>query len=147
MRAEDDTRRAGDLAVQAAAEAGFADLEAARRAQRDASWRAAADQAIREHEASSRAVAELLADPDLDVALDPPADLAGARAAVGEARQVHDDTVAAYDRAKHRAEQLADLAPRLAARLDELKPLGRPGRRGQTARRPGRRPGREHAAR
>ncbi len=123
MRAEDDTRRAGDLAVQAAAEAGFADLEAARRAQRDASWRAAADQAIREHEASSRAVAELLADPDLDVALDPPADLAGARAAVGEARQVHDDTVAAYDRAKHRAEQLADLAPRLAARLDELKPL------------------------
>ena len=124
MRAEDDTRRAGDLAVQAAAEAGFGrGLEAARRAQRDASWRAAADQAIREHEASSRAVAELLADPDLDVALDPPADLAGARAAVGEARQVHDDTVAAYDRAKHRAEQLADLAPRLAARLDELKPL------------------------
>src|SRR5256885_9570624 len=52
-------------------------------------------------------------------ALDPPADLAGARAAVGEARQVHDDAVAAYDRAKHRAEQLADLAPRLAARLDE----------------------------
>src|SRR5207237_858431 len=35
-RAEDDTRRACDLAVQAAAEAGFADLEAARRAQRDA---------------------------------------------------------------------------------------------------------------
>jgi exonuclease SbcC len=123
MRAEDDTRRAGDLAVQAAAEAGFADLVAAHRAQRDASWRAAADQAIREHEASSRAVAELLADPDLDVALDPPADLAGARAAVGEARQVHDDAVAGYDRAKHRAEQLADLAPRLAARLDELKPL------------------------
>jgi DNA repair protein SbcC/Rad50 len=123
MRAEDDTRRAGDLAVQAAAEAGFADLEAARRAQRDAPWRAAADQAIREHEASSRAVAELLADPDLDVALDPPADLAGARAAVGEARRVHDDAVAAYELAKHRAEQLAGLAPRLAARLDELKPL------------------------
>jgi exonuclease SbcC len=123
MRAQDDTRRAGDLAGQAAAQAGFADLEAARRAQRDAPWRAAADQAIREHEASSRAVAELLADPDLDVALDPPADLAGARTGVGEARQAHDDAVAAYDRAKHRAEQLADLAPRLAARLDELKPL------------------------
>ena len=123
MRAQDDTKRAGDLAGQAAAEAGFADLEAARRAQRDAPWRAAADQAIREHEASSRAVAELLADPDLDVALDPPADLASARAGVGEARQAHDDAVAAYDRAKHRAEQLADLAPRLAARLDELKPL------------------------
>ena len=31
--------------------------------------------------------------------------------------------MAAYDRAKHRAEQLAELAPRLAAGLDELKPL------------------------
>jgi len=123
IRARQDDRRAGDLAAQAAAAAGFADLEAARRAQRDTPWRAAADQAIREHEASSRAVAELLADPDLDVALDPPADLAGAQAAVGQARQAHDDAVAAYDRAKHRAEQLADLAPRLAARLDELKPL------------------------
>jgi exonuclease SbcC len=123
IRAQEDARRAGDLAALAAAEAGFADLEAARRAQRDTAWRAAADQAIREHEASSRAVAELLADPDLDVALDPPADLAGAQAAVGQARQAHDEAVAAYDRAKHRAEQLADLAPRLAARLDELKPL------------------------
>ena len=123
VRAQDDARRTGDLAARAAAEAGFADLEAARGAQRDAPWRAAADQAIREHEASSRAVAELLADPDLDVPLDPPADLAGAQAAVTEARQAHDDAVAAYDRATHKAEQLADLAPRLTARLDELKPL------------------------
>jgi exonuclease SbcC len=123
IRARQDAQRAGNLAGQAAAEAGFADLEAARRAQRDTPWRAAADQGIREHEASSRAVAELLADPDLDVALDPLADLAGAQAAVGQARQAHDDAVAAYDRAKHRSEQLADLAPRLAARLDELKPL------------------------
>ena len=123
VRAQDDARRTGDLAAQAAAEAGFADLEAARGAQRDAAWRAAADQASREHEASSRAVAGLLADPDLDVPLDPRADLAGAQAAVTEARQAHDDAVAAYDRATHKAEQLADLAPRLAARLDVLKPL------------------------
>ena len=52
MRARDDARRAGDLAAQAAAEAGFADLEAARDARRDAPWRATADQDIREHEAS-----------------------------------------------------------------------------------------------
>src|SRR2546429_5842160 len=58
IRAQEDARRSGDLAAQAAAEAGFADLEAARRAQRDTPWRAAADQGIREHEASSRAVAE-----------------------------------------------------------------------------------------
>ena len=79
-----------------------------------------ADQAIREHEASTRAVAELLADPDLDVPLDPPADLAGAQVAVEAARKAHDDAVAAYDRAKHKAEQLADLAPQLTARLEEL---------------------------
>ena len=122
-RAAEDVRRAQAAAVQAAAEAGFADLEAVRRARRDAAWRTAADQAIREHEASARAVAELLADPDLDVPLDPPADLAGAQVAVEAARKAHDDAVAAYDRAQHKAEQLADLAPQLTARLQDLKPL------------------------
>jgi exonuclease SbcC len=122
-RAEKDARRAGDLALQAAAGAGFADLDAVRAARRDATWRAAADQAIRDHEASARAVAELLADPELDVPLDPPADLDGAVAAVDAARKLHDDAVAAYDRAQHKAEQLADLAPQLSARVDELRPL------------------------
>jgi exonuclease SbcC len=122
-RAEGDARRAGDLAVRAASEAGFASLNAVRAAQRDAAWRTAADRAIREHEASSLAVAEVLADPDLDVPLDPPADLAGARAVVEAASQAHDDAVAAYDRAQHKAEQLADLAPQLTARLEDLRPL------------------------
>ena len=122
-RAGNDARRAADVAAQAAAEAGFADLDAARQARRDAAWRAEADQAIREHEASCLAVADLLADPDLDVPLDPPADLTGARALVEAARKAYDDAVAAYDRAQHKVEQLADLAPRLTARLDDLKPL------------------------
>ncbi len=122
-RAEADASRAGDLAVRAAVEAGFAGLDAARSARRDAAWRAAAEQAIREHEASSGAVAELLADPDLDVPLDPAADQPGAQAAVEAARKAHDDAVAAYDRAQHKAEQLAALTPQLTARLDALKPL------------------------
>ena len=122
-RATEDARRAQTDAAQAAAEAGFADLDAVRRARRDAAWRTATDQAIREHEASARAVAELLADPDLDVPLDPPADLAGAQVAVEAARKAHDDAVAAYDRAQHKAEQLADLAPQLTGRLEDLKPL------------------------
>ena len=122
-RAEQDAKRAQADAVQAAAEAGFADLDAVRRARRDAAWRTATDQAIREHEASARAVDDLLADPDLDVPLDPPADLAGAQVAVEAARKAHDDAVAAYDRAQHKAEQLADLVPQFTARLDELKPL------------------------
>ncbi len=122
-RAEQDAKRAQADAVQAAAEAGFADLDAVRRARRDAAWRTATDQAIREHEASARAVDDLLADPDLDVPLDPPADLAGAQVAVEAARKAHDDAVAAYDRAQHKAEQLTDLVPQFTARLDELRPL------------------------
>src|SRR5271165_5083532 len=122
-RATEDARRAQADAVQAAAEAGFADLDAARHARRNAAWRTATDQAIREHEASAGVVAELLADPDLDVPLDPPADLAGTQVAVEAARKAHDDAVAAYDRAQHKAEQLADLAPQLTARLEDLKPL------------------------
>src|SRR5271165_3851049 len=124
-RATEDARRARADAVRAAAGAGFADLDAVRHAQRDAAWRTATDDSIREHEASARAVGELLTDPDLDVLLDPPADLAGTQAAVEAARKAHDDAVAAYDRAKHKAEQLADLAPQLTARLADLKPLAK----------------------
>ena len=122
-RADADAVRAAAQAVRAAADAGFADPDAVRDALRTPDWRSAADQAIRDHEASARAVAELLADPDLDVQLDPPADLPGASAGVDAARKQHDDAVAAYDRATHKAEQLADLAPKLTASLEELQPL------------------------
>ena len=122
-RADADAVRAAAQAVRAAADAGFADPDAVRDALRTPDWRSAADQAIRDHEASARAVAELLADPDLDVQLDPPADLPGASAGVDAARKQHDNAVAAYDRATHKAEQLADLAPKLTASLEELQPL------------------------
>jgi DNA repair protein SbcC/Rad50 len=122
-RAEADARRAQDRALRAAAGAGFGDLDAVRDAERDAEWRAAADQAIRDYEASAKAVAELLADPDLEVALDPPADVAGAETAVDTARKVLDDVLGVDDRAQHKAEQLADLAPQLTARLEALRPL------------------------
>ncbi len=122
-RAAGDATRAAGLAARAAADAGFDGLDAARQALRDTTWRSTADQAIRQHEASARAVAGLLADPDLDVALDPPADVTGAQVTVEAASKAHDDAVAAYDRAAHKAEQLADLAPQLTARLTELEPL------------------------
>jgi len=122
-RAEQAACSARDRALQAAAAAGFPDLDAVRDAQRPASWRATADQDIRAHEASAKANAELLADPDLDVPADPPADVAGALVAVDATRQAHDDAVAAHDRAQHRAEQLAELAPRVTKSLDQLEPL------------------------
>ncbi len=122
-RAEQTASGAQDRALQAAATAGFPDLDAVRDAQRPADWRATADQDIRAHEASAKANAELLAEPDLDVPADPPADLAGALIAVDAARQAHDDALAASRLAQHRAEQLAELAPRLTESLDQLKPL------------------------
>ncbi|MGD0602099.1 MAG: SMC family ATPase [Streptosporangiaceae bacterium] len=122
-RAQADAERAAGAQASAAAQAGFADTEAARQARRDPGWRTAADRDIRDHEASTAAVVELLADPELDVPLDPPADVAGTKIAVEAARKQHDEAVAARDRARHKAEQLADLAPQLAARLRELEPL------------------------
>ncbi len=122
-RAGQAARSARDRAMAAATAAGFADLDAARAAQRPAGWRTTADRDIRAHEASVKASAELLADPDLDVPADPPADVAGALAAVDAARKAYEDALAAHDRARHRAEQLADLAPQLGGRLDELEPL------------------------
>jgi len=123
VRAARDDERATALAAAAAAAAGFDGLDSVRQALRESSVRAAADRAIREHEAKAKAVAELLADPDLEVPLDPPADVAGAVTATEAARKLHDDAVAAGDRAVHKAEQLADLAPALAARLRELEPV------------------------
>jgi DNA repair protein SbcC/Rad50 len=122
-RAQADASRAADLAAKAATEVGFPDPEAARRARRAADWRARADRDIRDHEAATRAVAELLADPDLDVPLDPPADVDGTTAAAADARQAYDLALAAEDRAENKARQLADLAPQLNSRLDQLKPL------------------------
>jgi exonuclease SbcC len=122
-RAEADARRAAEMAAKAATEAGFQDPADARHACRAADWRKEADRSIRDHEARAKVVAELLADPELDVPLDPPADVDDATAAVEAGRDQLDEALAAHDRAQHRAEQLAGLAPQLSARLDALRPI------------------------
>ena len=121
-RARTDASQAADLAARAAADAGFQDLDAARQARRPTQWRADEDDRIRDHEARAKAVAELLAHPDLDVALDPPADVAGASDAVEAARTAHDQAVTAQGLARGKAEQLALLAPDLARHLEALRP-------------------------
>jgi exonuclease SbcC len=123
VRARADADRAADLAAKAATEAGFADPESAAAARREPAWRAAADRDIREHQASAKAVADLLADPELDVPLDPPADVDACTAAAADARRAYDLALAADDHAQRTAKQLADLAPQVGSRLEELKPL------------------------
>ncbi len=123
VRARADADRAADLAAKAATEAGFADPGSAAAARHEPAWRAAADRDIREHQASAKAVADLLADPELDVPLDPPAGVQASTAAAADARQAYDTALAADDHAQRTAKQLADLAPQLGSRLEELKPL------------------------
>jgi exonuclease SbcC len=72
---------------------------------------------------TAAALAELLADPDLAVALDPPAPVAEATDAVGAAQLALDEASATYGAARDRAEQLAVLRPELDGALGALRPV------------------------
>jgi exonuclease SbcC len=123
-RAESEARRTRAAAVDAAAEAGFGSgLEAARAAKRDTEWRQGAAGRISQYESAAVAVAQQLADPELDVPLDPVAPVADAAASVARAREAHDMAVAAEGRARDRAEQLTELLPLLGQAIAELEPL------------------------
>jgi exonuclease SbcC len=69
------------------------------------------------------AVADLLADPDLKVELDPPAPVSETTMAAEGAQHAHAAAVDAHGQARLRADQLAELGPRLEAALDALRPL------------------------
>ncbi len=118
-----EAERATRAAEQAAERAGFADAAAARGAARPAGWRADAHAKVDKHREAMAAARNLLADPDLDVPLEPPAGVAAAEAALMTARDAHERAVAEHDRAQHTAAQLGDLAPRLSAKLAALEPL------------------------
>ena len=115
--------RAGADAALAAAGANFAGVDAARAAWRAPGWRTAQQQAIHAEETEAAAVDAQLAAPDLDVPLDPPADLAGAQEAVRLAAERHDEAVGALGRASERSATLAGLVPRFTAELAALQPL------------------------
>jgi len=121
-----ETFEAAQRALRAATGARFGDgdgaIDAARQAWRDARWRRDAAEQISRHESETEAVATLLADPDLDVPLDPPAPVEAAADATAAAREVHDFAVGAHGRARHTAEQLAGLRPQLADALATLEP-------------------------
>ena len=69
------------------------------------------------------AIADLLADPGLRVELDPPAPVGEATAAAEAAQHAHAAAVDAHGQARLRADQLAELGPRLDAALGALQPL------------------------
>jgi exonuclease SbcC len=123
LAARDDADRAAGTADEAARTAGFGDGSAARTAGRSIAWRDEAQATVDQHREHTAAVQTLLADPDLDVPVDPPAEVAATAAAVKAARAAHEIAVASHERACHRAAQLTELGPELSAALADLAPL------------------------
>jgi DNA repair protein SbcC/Rad50 len=135
-RTASESNDASLRAARAAATAGF-DVEdrapgtraprtreaSARAAWRDAGWRGDAAKRISRHEADTQAVATQLADPDLDVALDPPAPVAAAAQAAAAAADAYDKANEVLVKSRLKAAQLADLRPRLTGALGVLTPL------------------------
>jgi exonuclease SbcC len=115
-------RDATDRATRAASDAGFTALDDARAAAQDAGWRREAADRISRHEAEAEAVATLLADPDLDICVDPPAPVTERTEAAGRAQQAHAAAADAHGRAQHTAEQLRLLRPQLDDALAALEP-------------------------
>jgi len=98
-------------------------IAAARAAFRDPGWRTEAAARIGRQETDTTAVAAQLADPDLAVDLDPAAPVAETAEAAAAARQAHDAATSAHATAKHTADQLAVLKPRISGALAALAPL------------------------
>jgi exonuclease SbcC len=131
----EDKARLAELTEQRAAALAEADAAEARAAARRAELAVqlgdaedlatAIDAATRLADALLRAaaVADVLADPDLDVALDPPAPVDETTKAADAAQEAHAVAVDAHGQARLRADQLAILRPQLQAALDALQPL------------------------
>ncbi|HSZ43536.1 MAG TPA: AAA family ATPase [Trebonia sp.] len=137
-RTAEEARDASDRAAAKAAEAGFsADsgaepgagdagttaIAAARAAFRTPKWRKEAAERIQRHETDTETVASLLADPELDLPLDPPAPVAAKAAAADEAQRDHAAAVEAHGKSAHTAEQLRSLKPQVTDALTALEPL------------------------
>jgi exonuclease SbcC len=110
-------------AEQAATDAGFPDTAAAQAAFREPAWCAEQTRTLHEQEADVANVDAQLADPDLDVLLEPPADVAAAQQLVAGAAADHDAAVRRHEGASARADGLARLAPEFAQQVAALQPL------------------------
>ena len=123
LRAAQEAAGAAADAATGAAGAGFTSTEEARAALRDAEWRGQAERRRRAVDDEGAAVAVAMADPELDVPLDPPADVDGARRALAEADAAHAEAVREAGAAASRRDELEALTPTLAEALAALAPL------------------------
>ncbi|HWG00465.1 MAG TPA: AAA family ATPase, partial [Trebonia sp.] len=114
---------ARERAASTAADNGFAGPDPVRAAFRDPRWRKDAADRIKRHETETEATARRLADPDLDVPLDPPAPVAARAEAASQAQRDHDAAFDAHVQADQTAGQLRNLRPRLTDALTAMRPL------------------------
>ena len=124
-RSRAELERAELALHDAASAAGFAAVDQARAAGRPTAWVEAAEQRLRGHDDELAAVTAQLEDPDLDVPLEPAADVAGAQAAWTAADQALSAAVELAATAQERVRALALLVPQLEAALDDLAPRQR----------------------
>lgn len=114
---------AADALAKAAAAAGFVAPREAAVALRDGAWVLMAEQRLREHADEGAALAALLADPELAVECEPPADVEGPRAGLLAAEAASAAGAASFATAAARAQGLCSLVPLLATALAALAPL------------------------
>jgi exonuclease SbcC len=116
-----------DAAVQAAqvacAAKGFLSVEDAQEATREEAWREGTAVHLREAADAEAAVAAELADPALDVPLDPPAPVDSCTEALTAADEQLGAATALLARARSRREALDRLVPALSAAVAALEPL------------------------
>ncbi len=122
LRTGQEATRAAAAAATAAGAAGL-DPDEARAARRTASWRDQAQARRRAHEDRHAAVEAALADPRLDVALVPAADVAGTARRVQTADAALAVAVGVLAGAERRAREVGELAPRVSAAVTALAPL------------------------
>ena len=122
-QAQQELASAVALAGAAAVGAGFPDVGAARAAVRPPAWRAEQERTLRADADARAANVAGLAVPELQVALEPPADVAAAADALAAADRELRAADGRRSTASSRSQELDELVPRLLASLGELGPL------------------------
>lgn len=121
--AQAELDRAVSDAEAACGSAGFASVDSARSATRSSPWLSTTGEQLREAGAARAGVLEALADPELDVELDPPAPVAAFTALASEAEVAYAEAVGRSAQAQARRTGLERLLPVLERESSALLPL------------------------
>jgi exonuclease SbcC len=123
VRSEHERAAAARAAADAATRAGFTDVGTAAAAVREADWLLSTDALLRGYDDHRAATAAALADPQLDVPLDPPADVAATTATLADADRRLDEATALGATSHDRVSSLTELVPVLRTLLTDLVPV------------------------